>query len=295
MVIDMANFCGVLALGMWSMLALLASLTSAIPAFLLLGCCFIVSFAIFLVWRCVNKQPFLALPKLSGKQWFVGIVGLFGFHFCYFFALKHASAIEVSLIVYLWPLLLSVLVANKAHKFNAVIGGGLGFIGISFIILSPSEQAFSLDALWGYLLAAASAIIWAFYSLFLSKNKGQVDDIGWLSLAVALLSFIAHLVFESRINMPEINQLFGILLLGIGPVGGAFYLWDYGLKRGNKQLLASLSFFTPLVSSIILAFAGLNLWSEHIVVSLSLILLGAFVANSRRSLTALLPIKSVAR
>ena len=77
--------------------------------------------------------------------------------------------------------------------------------------------------------------------------------------------------------------MIGVLLLGLGPVGGAFYLWDMSLKNGNRQLLASISFCTPLISAVILALAGLNDWSIYIVIALSLILLGAFVSNRRHS------------
>ena len=34
-------------------------------------------------------------------------------------------------------------------------------------------------------------------------------------------------------------ELFSILMLGLGPVGGAFYLWDYAMKEGDIKLLAS--------------------------------------------------------
>ena len=78
-------------------------------------------------------------------------------------------------------------------------------------------------------------------------------------------------------------QWLGILLLGLGPVGGAFYLWDFGLKKGNKQLLASLSFFTPLLSSVLLSLAGLHDWSINIIIAVVLIMLGAAVSNSKHN------------
>ena len=275
----MATLSGILALFLWSLLALISSLTSELPAFLLLAYCFGISFILSLIYRAKINQRLFTLPKLSGKQWLNGILGLFGFHFCYFMALKSATAIEVSLIVYIWPLLLSILVAGKANRVKAGVGGVLGFIGISFIILSTPDKQTNTSSFIGYMLAVSCAFIWALYSFFLTKSKSKVEDIGWVSLVVAIFSFIAHTMIEPSFTSYTANHWLGILLLGFGPVGGAFYLWEYGLKFGNQQLLASLSYFTPLFSSIWLALAGLNTWSEHIVLSLLLILLGAIVTN----------------
>ena len=76
-------------------------------------------------------------------------------------------------------------------------------------------------------------------------------------------------------------------MLGLGPVGGAFYLWDIALKKGNQQLLASLSFSTPLISSVILAIAGFNAWSANIIIALALILSGAIIANMKKKPVAI--------
>ena len=275
----MATLIGIMALVLWSLLAVIATITSGLPAFLLLAYCFAISFVISLLFRKKLGQSIFTSPQLSGKQWLNGITGLFGFHLCYFLAIESAPAIEVSLIVYIWPLLLSVLVANKTNKLAALVGGVVGFIGISFIILSSPNNAEVKPTSIGYLLAACCALIWTVYSFVLTKSQSKVEDIGWLSLAVALLALVAHLALEPSFSTYSLTHCFGILLLGLGPVGGAFYFWDYGLKFGNQKLLASLSYFTPLFSSIWLALAGLNTWSEHIVLSLALILIGALITN----------------
>ncbi|WP_293227287.1 EamA family transporter [Moritella sp.] len=104
----------------------------------------------------------------------------------------------------------------------------------------------------------------------------------WLSAAVALLALLAHWQFETSDWSFSLSEWGGILLLGLGPVGGAFYLWDIALKKGSQQLLASLSFSTPLISSVILAIAGFNAWSTNIIIALALILSGAIIANTKK-------------
>lgn len=277
----MATIFGVLALFLWGMLALLGKITSDLPALQLLSLCFFMSALIMPIKRVLSGHSVFKKPELTGRQWLIGIIGLFGFHFCYFLALKSAPAIEVSLIVYTWPLLLTLFVASAHTRLSAIGGGLLGFVGIVFIVLGSDSLNLDNRYLVGYLLSIVCAVIWSSYSWFLTRSKSHVDDVGWLSLAVAVLALISHFVFEPNQGKWQLSLLewLGVVLLGLGPVGGAFYLWDIGLKRGNQILLASLSFGTPLISAIVLAVAGLNAWSMNIIVALLLILLGAIVAN----------------
>ncbi len=277
----MATAYGSLAVFMWGLLALLGSLTKAVPPFQLLFLCFAISAAILPLRRVLRGLRPWVWPSLSHGQWLWGIAGLFGFHYCYFLALQHAPVVEVSLIVYLWPLLLSVMVAARGRRGTAIAGGVLGFVGVAAIVVADGEVAFAGEAALGYLLALACAGIWSTYSWYLATSKGAVEDIGWLSLAVAGLSLGAHLTLEAGDWALDARQWFGVMLLGLGPVGGAFYLWDRGLKLGNRSLLASLSFAAPLISAVALAIAGLNHWSGEILFALVLVTLGALVGAGK--------------
>ena len=45
--------------------------------------------------------------------------------------------------------------------------------------------------------------------------------------------------------------------LGIGPLGGAFLLWDIGMKKGNVPLLGVLSYAALILSTALLVALGL--------------------------------------
>jgi len=277
----MATLCGLLAILMWGALALLGLNTKALPPFQLLFMCFLLSGSIMFCKRLVSGQAIFNKPTLSTSQWLMGITGLFGFHFCYFMALKVAPAIEVSLISYLWPVLLALALSSKANFVRTTVGGLLGFFGVSLVITGGAEFGLHSQYTKGYLLAFSCALIWTTYSWFLTRSKSNVDDVGWLSFAIALLSLVAHSLLEVGEWQLDLEQWLGVLLLGLGPVGGAFYLWEFGLKKGNSKLLASLSFAAPLVSAALLTAAGLITWSANLLVAIVLILFGAIVANKK--------------
>lgn len=281
----MATYIGFLAIFSWGLLALLGNLTKALPAFQLLFMCFALSFIILLVKRFASKQPLLTPPKLSKKQLIIGVTGLFGFHFCYFMALKYGPLIEVSLIVYLWPLLLGVFVATPGSKFKAILGGLLGFLGTLSLITDGSGLSINSEYYLGYFFAGCCAVLWSSYSYLMSQFDSHVDDIGWLSLIVAVLALFAHFYFETTVIRLSVSQWLGAILLGLGPVGGAFYLWDHGLKFGNRSLLASLSFLTPVLSTFILILASQTPFSWSVFIALVLILLGATISNKKPSIS----------
>lgn len=286
----MATAYGSLAIVLWGLLALLGKLTQAIPPFQLLAICFSISALIVFIKRPLQGKPCYFKPSLTPLQWLIGVAGLFGFHFCYFMALRHGPVLEVSLIVYLWPLLLALAVAQPNRRLKALLGGGLGFIGVFGLIANGQSVVLEGQFILGYSLAGLCALIWAGYSWFSSvsgcQSKEQVDDIAWLSLVVAGFSLVAHWQLETTVWQLSALEWIGVLLLGLGPVGGAFYLWDIGLKKGNPSLLASLSYAAPVISSLALLFAGMTKGSLMILVALLFILVGGLIANKndRRSI-----------
>ena len=86
----------------------------------------------------------------------------------------------------------------------------------------------------------ACALIWSGYSI-LSRLLGHVptDAVGGFCGATALLSLLAHLVFERTVWPNDLLQWLAVAGLGLGPVGLAFFCWDHGVKHGHIQALRS--------------------------------------------------------
>jgi len=63
--------------------------------------------------------------------------------------------------------------------------------------------------------------------------------------ATAALALVCHLLFETT-TWPAGWQWAAVVALGLGPVGAAFYTWDYGVKHGDIQTLGVLAYGAPL-------------------------------------------------
>ena len=127
---------GLVAIILWSLLALLTAASGDIPPFQLSAMTFAIGASIG-VCRWVAQPSLIKTLNQPSTVWLLGVVGLFGYHFAYFTALKNAPPADASLIAYLWPLfivLFSALLPNEKLRFHHVLGVLLGLSGAILII-----------------------------------------------------------------------------------------------------------------------------------------------------------------
>ena len=85
------------------------------------------------------------------------------------------------------------------------------------------------------------------------------------------------MLFETT-TWPAGWQWAAVVALGLGPVGAAFYVWDYGVKHGDIQTLGVLAYGAPLLSTLLLVALGLAAPSWLLAAACALIVGGAVVA-----------------
>jgi drug/metabolite transporter (DMT)-like permease len=264
-------------------LAPLTTATGAVPPFQLVAISFAVAFLIGLAKRAATGASLLGHLRQPAAAWLVGVGGLFGFHALYFLALKTAPPVAANLINYLWPLLLvlcAALLPGERLRWWHVAGAVAGLAGTALLILGgagPTGVA-ARDAL-GYAAAFAAALTWMGYSL-LSRRLGAVptDAVGGFCGATAALAFLCHLFFEATV-VPSGTQWLAVLAIGLGPAGAAFFLWDYGVKRGDIRVLGGLSYAAPLLSTLLLVALGRAEATPRIAVACLFIVGGAALAS----------------
>lgn len=276
------NLFGIVAILLWATLASFGVLASRIPPFQITSMAFFVAFIIgAMLWKKEGKGILVHL-KWPLKVWIVGVCGLFGYHFFYFLAIQNAPAIEANLINYLWPLfivLFSSLLPKENLKWFHVVGVFLGLIGVFFLLSKNSGPNFETRYINGYIYAFIAALIWSSYSV-LSRlfRKVSTSAVGGFCGLTAILALLCHIAFETTV-VPNTTEFLAIVALGIGPVGGAFFVWDYGVKNGNIQFLGTLSYSIPLLSTLLLIVLGLSKPSSNIWIACAFIVIGSLISS----------------
>jgi len=242
------------AILLWSSLALVVSRLGHLPAILMTGIALSIGGLLGLVRLKEWRVPLRTL--------LVGIGGIFGYHVMLFTAFRLAPIVEANLINYLWPLLIVVLTPVILPGFGLrarhVAGAVMGLAGAALIVTRGSIHP-DLSALPGYLLAAAAAVTWAVYSLLTKRLPAFGSGaVGAFCLAAGVLSLATYFAVPGTpgLGVVQAGDWPLLLLLGVGPMGAAFFFWDAALKRGDPRIIGSLSYLTPLLSTLALTLVG---------------------------------------
>jgi len=266
---------------LWSTLALATVLTQPVPPFQLAALTFAIGGGLGLAWGAARGRLHVLrgvpLPALA-----FGTAGLFGYHALYFSALRLAPPAQAGLIAYLWPLLivlLSGLLPGERLTARHVAGAALAFAGAALIVAGRGGGGAGTAPGLGYALAGICAFTWAIYSLG-SRRLAAVptEAVALCCLATAVLSALAHGLWETTAWPASGLGWAGIAILGLGPVGAAFMLWDIGVKGGDIQLLGTAAYAAPVLSTALLMGTGQAAAHPVLILSAALIAGGAALA-----------------
>lgn len=275
-----ATLIGFTAILMWSFLALMTAASGTMPPFQLSAITFAIGSLPGIVTFAIRPERIRQLRQ-PAKVWATGVLGLFGYHFLYFTALRDAPAVEAGLIAYLWPLLIvvgSALLPGERLRWYHVVGALAGLGGTVLIV---AKNGIDFDPAYGlgYLAAFACAFTWSGYSLLTRRFEAvSTDVVTGFCLATSILSALCHLGLETTVWPESVSQWAAVVGLGLFPVGLAFYAWDHGVKNGDIQILGASSYAAPLLSTLILTLFGFAEPSLRIAIACVLITGGAILA-----------------
>lgn len=256
-----ATLTGLLAIVLWSTsVGLIRSLTEALGP--IGGAAMIYSTSTLCLLAFYGLPRIKTLPRIylfAGGAMFV----------CYeiFLSLSigladsRMQAIEIGMINYLWPsltILFSLFINQQKSRFLLWPGLALALGGIVWIMKGESD--WTPELLWNnvlanplaYSLAFSAALTWALYCN-ITKRYGQgKSGVSLFFLITALILWTQYSFSgESAISLTLPSSL-QLLFMGVS-TALAYSAWNAGIQHGNLTLLATASYFTPVLSTLLAA------------------------------------------
>jgi len=281
-----ATIIGQVALITWALSASGASFLKNLPSFQVLLGIFLGGFVASSVTNTVNNN----WRNLFSRPKYLVLAGIFCIipnDILYIFAFKYAPAIQVDLIVCMWPMLVIILAAvflRKEIGVVHVIACLVAFCGC-YIVLSSGMKVdqFQSEYVFGYICAFISALLWSIYSIISKKYAKPTPEVFALYCFVGVVfSAIMHFTFETTV-IPSMWELLVLLAMGTTTHSLAYYAWDFAVKKGHFNLLIIMPYGNTILSVLALAVFGLAELNENILIATAMIFIAGLLTTFHRS------------
>ncbi|RJX75347.1 drug/metabolite DMT transporter permease [Vibrio sinensis] len=208
----------------------------------------------------------MGVPKLKNYSLRYVVIGggLFvAYEMCFALALAMANdrqqMLEMLVINYLWPaltVLFAVLLSKKKTNLLVYPSIAIAFFGVTWSI--TGDSGLSIEQISAnvatnpvtYFMAAFGAILWAIYCNLTKRMSGGQNAITLFFIMTAISLWIKYALSHEP-PMTLTWQASGMLLIAGIFMGSGYALWNYAIIGGNMMLLATLSYFTPILSTFI--------------------------------------------
>lgn len=256
-----ATLFGLLAIVLWSsVVGLIRSVSEGLGPIGGAAMIYSVSAVFLLVALGVPKWRSFPRPYLI-----VGSLLFVSYEICLSLSLGYANtrlqAIEVGMINYLWPcftVLMALALNGQKAKWWLLLGLLLSLFGIGWIMSgeggwSPAQMLANVRSNpLSYGLAFSGAVIWALYCN-LTKKIAQGSNGVVLFIVLTALALWLKYAFSAESGMHfSLGVTLTLLCAGVA-MGAGYAAWNVGILHGNMTLLATVSYFTPVLSAVFAA------------------------------------------
>lgn len=246
---------------------------------------------------------FIGAPRFkvfSSKYLLIGGALFVSYEICLSLALGMANnriqAVEMGVINYLWPsltVLLAVFINKKPVNKKLYPAIALSFFGVAWTV--SGDEGISIGQLLeniatnptSYSMAFIGAFIWAFYCNITKRLANGKNAITWFFIATAVALWITYFISDEPAIAFTSAAAVDLILTGVA-MGSGYALWNLGIIGGNMMLLATLSYFTPLFSTLFSALIlnielTITFWQGVVMVTIASLLCWWFTREKASS------------
>ena len=169
------------------------------------------------------------------------------------------QALELGMINYLWPsvtIVFAVLTRQQRGSWLLAVALGFCLFGIGWVMKGDNELSLHFilqniqDNPLAYIYAFAAALLWGLYSVVTRHFDSGKSAVPFYFLATAAVLWIKYTISDGPALVLHWNGL-GQIVIFAAMSAAAYACWNRGVCRGNILLLATASYFTPVLAAIL--------------------------------------------
>ena len=261
----MATASGIGAIVLWSTtFAFARSLSEQVGPLTAGAAAYLIGSAVCVARLLRSSEPLAAVRRLP-RRYLLGC----GFFFLLYtaaiylavgLAMDREQVLEIALVNYLWPtltILFSLPILRMRANLWLVPGTALALLGV-FLVVTQGARVTWVS--WqehvqrnptAYILALVAAVSWALYSNLTRRWAGP-EGKGGADLFV-LVTGLVLLGMRCCVTEPTgWTVRAGCEAVGLGLVTMlAYVLWDVAMREGDLLFVATCSYFTPFLSTLV--------------------------------------------
>ena len=245
--------------------------------------------ALFWLWSLFTAPRDQVARKDLCKVALASFLGLFLTQVSFLFAIKQTTAIDVSILSSLTPimtLIISAIVIKERITCSGVMGILLSLVGVLiliFICVNIRSGAAS-TSVWGIVLMVVNTLCFASYvGIFkpLIQKYSVVTFMKWMFLFSSLMSlpFSFSAFAASDLSAVPVDVMGQVLYVVVFATFVAYFLIPFGQKRLRPVVVCMYTYVQPVIAMVIALAMGLDTLNALKIVATLLVFVGVGLVN----------------
>lgn len=240
-----------------------------------------------LIWLTSLFMKSVKIDKADWKPIILAGIALFGFLYLFSLAFNYASAIDISIIMILPPII--VVAINAIFKRSKIgplewVGVGISFVGAAVLILLRGGASQGSDNLLGELLALGSAVCYAVYLIIIEKPSHKYPSMilmRWVLgiSAVLCLPFIGGFAHSKLFMHPEAWPIGLVCFIILLPTYYAYVATPPAVKMIGSEIVSMYQYLVPVIATIAAIIMKVDTLVWYQPVSMAIIIVGVVLAD----------------
>ncbi len=213
------------------------------------------------ILKLLKKEWVQVKQHLSLFFWFA-LTGVIGYNFMSYWALTYTTAINVSILNSLSPIImifLSFIIMKEYPKRHVIVAVLLSLIGVIWVMFDGSITRL-INIQWniGDIIMLGGVLSWAVYSILLVRKKVNVHPVALFGYSSILALFILSpfalyewVSYESVFTIATNVQWLSLLYLGIFPSIVSFLFWNRSVSLIGPSKCSIFLNLTPVFAVIL--------------------------------------------